>query len=181
MSDAITTPLITQAEFARRHGISRQAVNDYVTRGIIALHGGLIDEAEALQSIADKRDPARKSKLISGEQPLSDPPAPTPPAPDNKGEADLPTTDESLSFHAAKTRRETAEASKSELQLAMLRSELINRAGAERALETAIRQIRDAVMSVPDRLALPRAHQIIVRDAIAAALADAAKSMTVIA
>ena len=58
-----------------------------------------------------------------------------------------------------------------------LRGTLINKAGAERAIATGFRLIRDSVLAVPDRLPIDRPLAIQLREVIAAALADAAKMM----
>lgn len=78
---------------------------------------------------------------------------------------------------AARTVRETYEAQLAKLKFEETRGALINKAGAERAYETAVRLLRDAVLGVPDRLPFPRDQQIQVRDALMSAMADVAKML----
>ena len=80
-------------------------------------------------------------------------------------------------YWLSRARREQAEAAIAELREAELRGTLINKAGAERAISTGFRLMRDSVLAVPDRLPIDRALAIQLREAIAAALADAVKIM----
>ena len=82
---------------------------------------------------------------------------------------------EKESYAEARRRRETSEANKSEIELARLQGVLINRAGIEMALETAFRQIRDTIMTVPDRLPIDGAHRTMFRNALRDTLSDALK------
>ena len=80
-------------------------------------------------------------------------------------------------FLEARSRRERSEADKSEIELAQLQSTLIHRAGIEMALETAFRQIRDTIMSVPDKLPIDTAHRLMFRNALRDTLTDALKML----
>ena len=80
-------------------------------------------------------------------------------------------------FLEARSRRERSEADKSEIELAQLQGTLINRAGIEMALETAFRQIRDTIMSVPDRLPIDSTHRTLFRNALRDTLTDALKML----
>ena len=93
--------------------------------------------------------------------------------------AESPTNErgESESFSEARGRREIAEADKSETELAQLQGVLINREGIEMALETAFRQIRDTIMTVPDRLPIDAAHRRLFRDSLRDTLSDALKML----
>ena len=55
-------------------------------------------------------------------------------------------------YWLSRVRREQAEAAIAELREAELRGTLINKAGAERAISTGFRLMRDSVLAVPDRL-----------------------------
>ena len=94
-------------------------------------------------------------------------------------QADGPTNKsaEGESFSEARGRREIAEADKAEIELAQLQGFLINRAGIEMAMETAFRQIRDTIMTVPDRLPIDAAHRTIFRNALRDTLTDALKML----
>lgn len=157
----MTSTPITQSEFARRHGVSRQAVNDLISRGIIALTADrMIDEAVALEAITASRDPARVGKIISGpeiEMTVSDIP---PPAAVQSGLPIPPTADEATSYHAAKTRREHALAKIAEIDLkiaeldyAEKRGLLIRAADIEPKIKGAVIAAREYLRAQPPRLA----------------------------
>jgi hypothetical protein len=148
--------LITQSEFARRHGVSRQAVNDWVTRGVLQLVDGKLDEAGALEAIAAVADPARPQRiLISG--PGADMPAPeAAPSAANAASGDTATPDEAGSFHAAKTRRERAQAELAEMRLAEKRRELAPITVLEDALSRVAREIAVILEAIPVQLARTR-------------------------
>ena len=91
--------------------------------------------------------------------------------------ADSPTIErgESESFSEARGRREIAEADKAEIELAQLQGVLINREGIEMAMETAFRQIRDTILSTPDRLPIDSKHRTMFKNALRDTLSDALK------
>ena len=64
-----------------------------------------------------------------------------------------------------------------EIELAQLQGLLINRAGVEMAMETAFRQIRDTILSTPDRLPIDGAHRTMFRNALRETLSDALKML----
>ena len=66
--------LITQAEYARRIGVSKVAVHKWVRAGIIPLRDGLIDPGEADRCRAAHCDPTR-SKGLAVAMPQSEPPS----------------------------------------------------------------------------------------------------------
>lgn len=144
---------ITQADFARRHNVSRQAIHDLVNRGVIVLAGGLVDEAAALQAIAETRDPARVSKiLISGPAPSMNATA-IPPLPE--AAAAPPTDEEAISFHKAKTRRELAEAMRAELRLAIEQSEYVELALVLRTWANLVNVARIKFLAIPGSPDIP--------------------------
>lgn len=145
---------ITQSEFARRHGVTRQAIGDLVTRGVINLTDGKLDEDASLASIVQIRDPARAGTIISGpqlEMTTADlKPAPAATAPEGQG--DPASTQEYVGFHAAKTRRELAEAKLSELKLAEKLGELIRIDQLEPELRLMMGAFKIEVTSLADRI-----------------------------
>ncbi|HFB98051.1 MAG TPA: hypothetical protein ENJ62_02830 [Bryobacterales bacterium] len=50
---------ISQSEYARRRGVSRQYVSRLVKEGVIRLKNGKVDPAQADAALAARRDPAR--------------------------------------------------------------------------------------------------------------------------
>ena len=83
--------------------------------------------------------------------------------------------DETESYLAARCRRQRCGADKSAIELAQLQGSLIDRAGIEMAMETAFRQIRDAIMGIPDRLPIDSAHRMMFRNALRDTLSDSRK------
>ena len=77
----------------------------------------------------------------------------------------------------ARTMRESYEAQSAKLKYQEQVGLLINRAGAERAADTAIRTLRDAAINAVDQLALDHATKVSVRAAIRTAIADAFKAV----
>ena len=58
--------LISQAEWARRHGFTRQYASRLVKRGVVRLVDGRIDPAEADAALAAVREPARPRRRRDG-------------------------------------------------------------------------------------------------------------------
>lgn len=147
--------LMTQAAYARHRGVSRNAVAKAIADGRIVLIDGRIDPA-----IADAQWQAN-TRARSDVRSLA--------------KADQPNATSGGTYGTARARRELAEASLAELQLAEKRGELINRAGTVMAIETGFRLIRDSVMAAPHRMGLDAGTTAIVRDTLRAALQDAIK------
>jgi len=167
-------PNITQSEFARRHNVTRQAVNDWIRRGVVTLApDGLLDEAAALAAIATHADPARESRiLISGPAPNMTPdqlPAPTP-----STAAPPPTENEAVSFHVAKTRRELAEAERAELKLKLERGDLISLELARRTWRYIMTVTSTRVMAVAAAPDVPEAFRATLTSRLESALQEIA-------
>lgn len=137
------------AEFARRTGVSRQAIHDLVVKGVIVLGTDkLLNPPEALDAIAAVRDPARPGKIISGPMPgmeqadVAQAGASVPPV----------TADEAKSFHAAKTRRELAMAKLAEIDLAEREKRLIPLDLMVTVCADNARQIAAILEAIPSKL-----------------------------
>lgn len=162
---------VSQAAYARARGVSREAVRKAIATGRIST----VDGKRINPSVADVEWAENtKARVDAG----------TPATPvgqfvacavraANGGDV----AESGDGYWVDRTRREKIEADRAALALAKERGELINKEGAFRALETATRLLRDAVLGVPDRLPLPREQQIQVRDALINALADVAKAL----
>lgn len=146
--------MMTMAAYARRRGVSRNAVARAVRDGRIVLIGGKLDAA-----IAD----AQWSKNTR------------PRAGNTKDAAAI--NDGESRYATARADREQSEAALSALRLRETEGNLINREGVEMAIETGFRMIRDAMMTVPERMALDATTQAKMREAIRAALDDAIKAV----
>lgn len=136
---------VTQAELARRFEVSRQAINDLVTRGVLSTgHDGLIDIDDARRAIAMSVHPKGKTAGAVSDVPF-------PPA---KSDIDKVKADPEMSFHIAKTMRELAEAKMAGLKLRQMQDELAPRIELDRQMRTAIVQAREFLLRETPRLAV---------------------------
>ena len=161
---------LTKAALSAALAISRQAVHRYGKQGMPC------DTIEAARAWRD----ANVQPRINATEALAVDALPASPKdkaePETRQRAgDAPGNDRL--YWKSRGRREKAEAAISEMREAELRGTLINKAGAERAISTGFRLIRDSVLAVPDRLPIDRALANQLREAIAAALNDAVKMM----
>lgn len=134
---------VSQAEFARMHTVSRQAVNDLVSRGIIQLdENGKLDPISALEEIQKKTNPA-KSKIVGVSVLKNEDPA------DNK----INREDEAiLSYHEARTQRERFEAKIVELTYHEKKGILVNVTQLESELMQMVGAFRSELLSRDDKL-----------------------------
>jgi hypothetical protein len=139
--------LITQAEYARRRGVSRAAVTQAVKAGRIMLIDGRIDPDVADIQWAKNTPNSRTGGPATGavpptRNPLRGSEVEAPPA----GAGDPTLLD-------ARTRREQALAELAELELAEKRGELVPVEDIRKALVPKILGVRDALDTLADRLA----------------------------
>jgi hypothetical protein len=157
-------------------GVSDVAVLKAAKAGRISRNeDGTFDIDKAKLEYHANTSPVRGGKRTAGvKSPNTVAPPPVDSPSSRAGASDAAT---GVSLLKARTMREAYEAQLSKLSYEAETKKLINREGAERAIATGIRQLRDAVLGVPDRLPIDRDLQIKFRDALSAALADAVKSM----
>ncbi|MCC7173242.1 MAG: hypothetical protein IT459_22530, partial [Planctomycetes bacterium] len=153
--------LVTQAEFARRYGVTRQAVGDLVARGVIQLVDELVDEAAAIAAIARSHDPARPSKVLEAARAAGLPVAPS-------------AEEEARSFNEAKTRRELAEAKRAELRLAKESGELVELAAVVTAWSNLVNAARTRLLAVSSSPDIPDALRPVIAARIGEALQELA-------
>lgn len=123
-------------------GVSRQAINDLVVRGILALHDGRIDVAEADAACKVYLDPA-KSQILNALTDL--------PGTESTPEPDTPTDTQDVSFHTARTMREKFNALTAEAGYLKLLGTLTGAADQARVSARRYRALRDKLQSIPDR------------------------------
>ena len=176
-----TTPLLSMRAYAKWRGCDIAAVSRQVSSGRITLTDGKIDPVTAdrewaattrervdfprAKNQSENDDTAGAGDHGAGASRLLRP------------EANGKAREADEDYGQARCRREIAEADKAEIELAQLQGFLINRAGIEMAMETAFRQIRDTIMTVPDRLPIDAAHRTIFRNALRDTLTDALKML----
>jgi phage terminase Nu1 subunit (DNA packaging protein) len=129
--------LVSVSEYARRRGVTRQAVYKYLDRGLIERRPDrLIDVHVANRQLDARRDMTRVRK------------APPPAAPSSAGRQ----SEDSVQLEA-RTRFEVARARKMELQAAQLEGSLVARDKVERQVFELGRVVSERLLALPDRLA----------------------------
>lgn len=136
--------LVSQSEYARLHGVSRQAVHEWVAKGIVTLENGKIDTAQADEALREQLNPAR-SKALAAAQPAAVPPPSAPSA--------GPDPDTTTSFHVAKTLQVKYDALRSKLKYEQDIGQLVPASDVERMLEALRALVSAALEQLPGELA----------------------------
>lgn len=141
--DTNMSNLISPAEYARRRGVSREAVSKAIDKGRISTIAGnngrkMIDPEVADIQWAKNTDTAQAARANSP-----------------KAAAAPPSRDEpqGTAYWLAHTRREIAAANREEILEKKLRGDLVDRARVESAAFGIGRMLRDAVLGLPTQLA----------------------------
>ena len=133
---------LTQAEFARQKGWTRQYVNKLVRQGRIPVKGGKIDPVAAEKAIAELAEPATI---------LRESPAPQSHAASSPG---YPVDNrKAVDFAAARTMREAFRAKMAKMEYEEKAGKLTDATKVREDAFRAGRIIRDALLGIPDRLA----------------------------
>jgi len=144
--------LITQAEWARRRGFSRQYVGRLVKRGVVRLIDGKVDPAQADAALAAVREPARRPRR-SGEARAA-PAAETPSRDSRGGEplslphgGDLPTL-----LLKTRIKSEVGRAKLLEIKAKVEAGKYVDIDEVKVAAFNRARIVRDNLLNIPDRL-----------------------------
>ena len=141
---------VTQAELARRLGVSRQAINNLQASGRIPRSAdGRIDEDEARIAIANSVHPASKTATAIGAGA-----AIVESAASRAAQRQAISNDPEMSYHVAKTLREVAEAQMAALKLRQMKEELAPRIELDRQIRTAIVRAREYLRREAPRLSM---------------------------
>jgi hypothetical protein len=134
MTDQTSSQHVTQAEFARRRGVSRATVTEYKGKGLLVMtEAGLVDVAASEERLAASLDPSR-----GGDRTHKKPPASN--KPDGR-------------FMAARTEEMEVKTARQRLALAQEAGLLVEKAAVERTAFTLARTAQEAFIAIPDRLA----------------------------
>jgi phage terminase Nu1 subunit (DNA packaging protein) len=134
---------ISQSDFARRHGVSRNAVSRWKRLGyVVVRQDGLVD-VERSEALLAGRPLKYRGGTVKG---------PSAPTDEQTGERDSSSSDSQCSLVEAARRKEVALARLRELELAEKRGELINAAEAERAWSEALANMKARLLTVPARV-----------------------------
>lgn len=159
---------LTQAQYARHRGVSREAVRKAIRDGRIFLdRAGLIDRAKADAAWRANTDPGKPSSTAMrtpGEPVVHGPAAPPPPAAFDAAASGVDTLPEGMTYADARALKEWNQARTLDLKRRQLEGKLIEVEKVEDAAFRAARTARDTLMAIPDRL-----------DAELAAISDAAE------
>jgi hypothetical protein len=128
--------LITQSAYAKLKGISRQAVNEHVSRGNITLIDGRIDPVLADRQLLSNIDPSQDSKILKNLDP----------------ERYLEEQQTILIYNKAKAKKMYFSAKLLELEYKMKTGELINLNDVKKEAFTRARRLRDRLLNIPDRV-----------------------------
>jgi len=136
--------MMTQAEYARRRGCSRNAVNKAIKAGKISLVDRLIDEAEADAAWERNRDPRQESKIAAGASEAV--------SAYDSSHTEPPPAGDGLALTVARTRHEVAKARRAELGVKELEHKLIDGDQAEAAWAGMIKSARQKALLLPSEL-----------------------------
>ncbi|HRI38457.1 MAG TPA: hypothetical protein PLO50_07870 [Nitrospira sp.] len=161
---------ITQTEYARRKGWSKQYVHQLVTKGRIELEAGLIDPEAADLSLAQSRDPARTpvieadtkarppetgaTREYSSAAGMSKANEPR----DDPRSSPMPSI--GSSFSKARAVREHYRAKRERLEYEQMAGLLLPVDQIEDAMFTAGRAVRDSLMTAVERIVVELAHDL---------------------
>ena len=145
--------LITQAEWARRRGFSRQYVSRLVQRGVVRLTKGRIDPAQADAALAAVREPARPTRREGAMK--AEPGAARPASRAGRDEPPSLPQGGDLSSLLLRTRiRSEAEKVKLlEIKAKVEAGRYVDAAEVKVAAFNRVRVVRDALLGIPERLA----------------------------
>ena len=127
--------LLSQAEFARQQGYSKQYVNKLVKQGKIQLINGKVDVENALAAIQQQADPARADVLPSSPSTNS-----------------APTRNHQADYQKARALKETVKAQLTKLEYDKETGKVVSRAEVQDAWFRAGRMLRDQLLQLPDRI-----------------------------
>lgn len=144
---------LSQAEYARRRGVSREAVSKAIRDGRIRLdERGRLDPVAADAAWRANTDPGRPgSNSAAASDAPGDPPTPSPAAL-AAAAAGATTLPEGMTYAEARALREWNQALMVDLQRRQLDGKLVEIAKVDDAAFRAARTVRDLLMALPDRL-----------------------------
>jgi hypothetical protein len=136
--------LMTQAEYARHRGKSRQYISQLAKAGVLVMRGGKVD--------------ARATDLVLDDKPVEDVEAPAPSTPVPTASRSRPGADSlpqagGASFGQARTIEMVFRAKLRRLEFETKQGRLIEAEAVRKTIADAVRGLRDGMLGLPDRLA----------------------------
>jgi hypothetical protein len=140
--------LVSQAEYARQRGVSRQYVGQMVAKGIIGLSNRKVDTDQADAALAALREPARPERREKKAEPLVSPPVALPATSIPATTSDLPTL-----LLKSRIKSEVERAKLLEIKARVEAGKYIAVDDVKAAAFNRARVVRDALLNIPERLA----------------------------
>ena len=134
--------LVSQAEYARLRGVSRQYVGQMVAKGVIGLTGRKVDTVQADAALAAIREPVRPERR--GAAPVADQEIPAPP----RSAGDLPTL-----LLKTRIKSEVERAKLLEIRARVEAGKYVDADDVKVAAFNKARVVRDSLLNIPERLA----------------------------
>jgi hypothetical protein len=150
--------MISLREFARRNGVSAEAVSKAVKTGRLPAHDGKLDPAEAQAAWDRSRDPARAGRKLprsTAEVPQSAEQQRRVPSGDRQqsGPAPFPSGFVGHSYTDVKTRREGVRLMRDQVELKRLLGELVDATQVRREIDTMIYNAKSKLLALGHKLA----------------------------
>ena len=133
--------LVSQAEYARLRGVSRQYVGQMVAKGVISLTGRKVDTDQADTALAAVREPVRPERR--GEAPAAAPDVPALP----RSGGDLPTL-----LLKTRIKSEVERAKLLEIKAKVETGRYVDADDVKATAFNKARVVRDGLLNIPDRL-----------------------------
>jgi hypothetical protein len=134
--------LISQAEYARQRGVSRQYVGQMVAKGVIKLTGRKVDMDQANAALAAIREPVRPERRAEASAAVPDVPALP------RAGGDLPTL-----LLKTRIKSEVERAKLLEIKAKVEAGKYVDADDVKVAAFNKARVVRDALLNIPERLA----------------------------
>ena len=145
---------VSQSEFARQNGWSRQYVAKLVQQGRIKLEGGKIDPVAAKRVIAQLAEPSTALREKAQEQVREKPePSHVASVVSNQHQTALPQQSKTVDYAAARTMREAYRAKMARLDFEEREGKLIDATKVKEEAFQVGRMVRDGLLAIPDRMA----------------------------
>ena len=141
--------LVSQAEYARQRGVSRQYVGQMVAKGVITLQDRKVDPAQADAALAAVREPARPARRAEPQTaPVVKPAAPAIDFPvSSPGGGDLPTL-----LLKTRIKSEVEKAKLLEIKARVEAGKYVDADEVKVAAFNRARVVRDGLLNIPERL-----------------------------
>jgi len=137
MSETDNTNVMTQAEFARRRGVSRATVTEYKQKGLLVMtDDGRVDASASEERLSASLDPSRGGDRTGVKK--------KPSAPQKGADG---------RFMAARTEELEAKAARQRMLLEKEAGRLVEKELVQHAAFTLARAAQEALVAIPDRLA----------------------------